>query len=140
MALFLVVGAAELRLNNSFIDGNCISLPFQRETLMRDAVLNLDLNRSSLVDISIPGLTEPNSLRLVLHPGVFLCLADEFTYHLVIGVVGCLVRLWLFLRWLWCLVCVFGYFRVHNRKKKNVKCYSFFLSCSFFEWRSATAE
>ena len=90
MALFLVVGAAELRLNNSFIDGNCISLPFQRETLMRDAVLNLDLNRSSLVDISIPGLTEPNSLRLVLHPGVFLCLADEFTYHLVIGVEICL--------------------------------------------------
>ena len=55
----------------------------QRESLMHNAVLSLDMNRASMVSISIPGLTEPHPYELILHPGVFLCLADKFTYDVV---------------------------------------------------------
>ena len=50
---------------------------------MHNAVLSLDMNRASMVSISIPGLTEPHPYELILHPGVFLCLADKFTYDVV---------------------------------------------------------
>ena len=66
-------------------------LPFcpQKDTIMRDAALGLDANRSHQVRISIPGLTEPQSYYLVLNPAVFLCLADQFTYSMVSVIVWC---------------------------------------------------